>query len=94
LTGGTDDDFDACDAYSITSQGGCYEATEIRRFRIRPTLESYIKFDGEATACDHDLHLGANQNIQVCNIRIISRISFLNVQCGEAPEMRFTVWGV
>lgn len=96
LSGGTDDDFDTSDAYTITKalshQGS--RAQMIRKVRIITDLECYIKFDGDASASDHDVHLEAGEAFNDENIRIVSRISVINVVTSETPEFRWLVWGV
>lgn len=94
LTGGCCQNFDCGDVYNILSLGGCYRANSIRDINVASSLELYGKFDGEATVCDHDFHILAGGAYNVERKRIISRISILNVVCGETPVVRFTVFGI
>ena len=96
LTGGTDCDYDACDAYTINTRGShqCSRAENIRKVRIITDLAVYIKFDGEATSTDHDIQLLAGETYNDDGMRIIARINALNVICAETPQVRWSVWGI
>ncbi len=96
LAGGTDDDWDTSDVYHVNKAVShqAAKAEEIRKIRIITDQECYIRFDGEASATRHDIHLNAGDSFNEDNIRIISRISFINVQSTETPTLRWTVYGV
>lgn len=96
LTGGTDCDYDAADSYTISARGShlCARAETIRRVNIITNLATYIKFDGEANACDHDVHLLAGETYNSDTERIISRINILNVTGGQTPQVRWSVRGI
>ena len=96
LSGGTDNDYDACDAYNITTQIShqCSRAETIRKISIITNLAVYVKFDGEATCADHDVHLFAGESFTDDTRRIISRISFVNTTGCQTPQVRWNVTGV
>lgn len=68
-------------------------ATEIRRLRITTDLDIYVRYDGDVSAGQHDLRVNAGEAINEDNIRIVSRISFINVTNPDRPTVRFSVWG-
>lgn len=96
LSGGTDTDFDTSDAYTIAAKGSHQDAKAqvIRKVTFITDKECYIKYDGDASASDHDVHLEAGESFGDDNLRIIARISFINVVATETPELRWNVWGI
>ena len=96
LSGGTDDDWDTSDVYHVnkTLVQQSSRAQEIRKIRIHTDLECYIAIDGEAGSTRHLYHLLAGAAINEEDIRVVSRISVINVVTGETPAFKFAVWGI
>jgi hypothetical protein len=96
LSGGTDDDWDSTDAYTVdktvTHQNA--RATEIRKVAFITDLACYIRFDGDASATNFTVELAAGEAYSDENIRIASRISFIQKTGVETPTVRFAVYGV
>ena len=94
-TGGGDDDWDSADAYTIakrvTHQGA--RAQTIRKVRIVTDLDVYIAWDEEANASSHTFRLNAGEAMNEDGVRIVSRISWINVTTGETPTLRWWVLG-
>ncbi len=90
------DDFDTSDVYNITGQIShqCARSETIRKVSIITNQPIYVKFDGEATSTDHDLHLFAGESFTDDTRRIISRISFVNTTGSQTPQVRWHVTGV
>ncbi len=90
------DDWDVNDVYFITSTPThqCARAETIRKVRLITDLAVYIKFDGEATSADHDVHLLAGESYNDDALRIVSRVSIINVVACQTPEVRWAVNGV
>ncbi len=89
-------DWDNGDLYSIdkTFSHQNARAQEIRRLRITTNQDIYVRYDGDASAGQHDLRVDAGEAINEDNIRIVSRISIINVTNPETPVVRFSVAGV
>lgn len=96
LSGGTDDDWDTSDAYSIdkTVSHQNSRAIEIRRLRITTDLDIYLRYDGDASSGQHDIRINAGESINEDSLRVVSRISFINVTNPEVPTVRFSVFGL
>ncbi len=96
LAGGTDDDWDTNDTYSIdktVSHTGA-RATEIRKLRITTDLDVYLRYDGDAASTQHTIRINAGESINDDALRIVSRISFINVTTSEQPTLRWYVAGL
>lgn len=89
-------DWDNGNTYSIdkTKTHQNARAQEIRRLRITTNQDIYVRYDGDASAGQHDLRVDAGEAINEDNIRIVSRISIINVTNPETPTVRFSVAGV
>ena len=96
LTGGTDADFDTGDAYYVNKRVSHEDAraTTIRKVRITTDLDVYVAFDGEASATRHDAHIQAGGAYNDDDVRIVSRISFIQVTGSEQPTLRWMAWGL
>ena len=96
LTGGTDDDFDTNDVYQINKTVTHQNAAvmSIRKIRIVTDLDVYIDIDGEASSANHLIRLNAGESWNEDGVRVVSRISFINVTNPERPTLRWMVWGI
>lgn len=96
LSGGTGDDWDVSDEYTIdkTLTHQSSRATEIRRVSFICDLACYIRFDGDASATNFHVELAAGESYYEDNLRIVSRVSFIQKTGVETPTVRFTVYGV
>ena len=95
LAGGTDDDWDNGDLYSIdkVTEHAAGRATLIRRLRITADLDIYVRYDGDASAGQHSIRIDAGEAINEDGFRIISGISFINAVADETPTVRWSVAG-
>ncbi len=96
LAGGTGDDFEQDDVYDVskTLSHQNSKAATIRKIRITTDLDCYIEFDGEADSASHIVRLNAGESLSEDHIRIVSRISFINVTGSERPTLRWYVFGI
>ncbi len=94
LSGGAD--WDNGNLYSIdkTLSHQFARAEEIRKVRITTDLDVYIRYDGDASAGNHTIRLNAGESINEDNLRLVSRISFVNVTNPERPTLRWYVAGL
>ncbi len=90
------EDWDNGNLYSIdktlSHQGA--RAEEIRKWRITTDLDIYLRYDGDVSSGQHTLRLNAGESINEDNLRIVSRISFINVTNPERPTLRWYVAGL
>jgi hypothetical protein len=95
LAGGGSNDWVTGEAYTIEALGSHTNdrAEEIRKIRIATSLECHIKVDGDASAADHDFHLAAGESMSEDNVRIIARLSVINVVALQLPVLRWWVYG-
>lgn len=95
LAGGTDDDWDASDAYSIDKKIShqSSSAVAIHRVRIITDLDVYIRYDGDASSGQHTIRLNAGESLNEDSLRIVAGISFINVTSGATPTLRWYVAG-
>ena len=96
LAGGTDDDWDTNDEYSIdkTVSHQSAGAVEVRKVRIVTDLDCYVRFDGDASSTAFTCRLNAGEALNEDDVRVVSRISFINVTTGEQPTLRGWVFGI
>ncbi len=96
LIGGTGQDWDTSDAYTIAKTVSHQDARSenIRKIRITTDLDVYIELDGEANSASHWIRLNSGDSINEDQIRVVSRISFINVTNPERPTLRWNVWGI
>ncbi len=89
-------DWDNGNLYSIDKTVSHQSAApeEIRSLRITTNQDIYVRYDGDASAGQHDLRVNGGEAINEDGIRVISRISIINVTNPETPTVRFSVAGV
>lgn len=96
LAGGAQDDWDTAETYTV-DKGVSHQssrAEEIRKIRIITNLDVYIRIDGDASSGSHTVRLDAGESMVEDNIRVVSRISFINVTNPDTPKLRWWVFGV
>ena len=69
-------------------------AVEIRKFSILSDLGIYVRFDGSPSADLFSVEIPADEGYFAENVRVVSRISAINITSGQTPKINIVCWGI